>query len=162
MDTINVFSHGMSVFSKEDPVIYDTAELYLEKLKYPFWINKYIYNYFTNISVLIALCNKLGIKIIMGQAMMFEPDAGGIWTKCMNEEYWDSRYVEMVTDIDFDPKHFIGWPIVQRLGGTAIQDYGSELHKLENVMGEKDWHPNNNGHRIIANEYLKKYKEIYS
>ena len=162
MDTINVFSHGLSVFSKEDPVIYDTAELYLEKLKHPFWINKYIYNYFTNITVLMALCNKLGIKIIMGQAMMFEPDAGGIWTETMDAKYFDSRYVEMVADIDFNSKHFIGWPIMQRLGGTALQDYGSELHKKENVTGEKDWHPNDNGHRIMANEFLKKYKKIYS
>lgn len=165
METINVFSHGLAVFSKEDPVIYETAELYLDKLKgrgSEFWMNKYMYNYFTNISVLIALCNKLGIKIIMAQAMMFEPDAGGIWTESINHKYFDSRYVEMVADIDFNSKHFIGWPIMQRLGGTALQDYGSELHKKENVTGEKDWHPNENGHRIIANEFLKKYKEIYS
>ena len=164
METINVFSHGLAVFSKEDPVIYETAELYLDKLKgkgSEFWINKYMYNYFTNISVLMALCNKLGIKIIMAQAMMFEPDAGGIWTESMNSNYYDNRYIELVADIDFDPKHFIGWPIMQRLGGTALQDYGSELHKQENVTGKKDWHPNNNGHRIIANEFLKKYKEIY-
>ena len=165
METINVFSHGLAVFSKEDPVIYETAELYLDKLKgrgSEFWMNKYMYNYFTNISVLMTLCNKLGIKIIMAQAMMFEPDAGGIWTESINHEYFDKRYVELVADIDFNSKHFIGWPIMQRLGGTALQDYGSELHKIENVTGEKDWHPNNNGHRIIANEFLKKYKEIYS
>ena len=164
METINTFSHGLAVFSKEDPVIYETAELYLEKLKgrgSEFWINKYMYNYFTNISVLMSLCKKLGIKIIMGQAMMFEPDAGGDWSNQINTDFFDKRFGELITDIDFDPKHFIGWPIKQHLGGTALQDYGTELHEQENVVGKNDWHPNDKGHRIIANEFLKKYKEIY-
>ena len=93
--------------------------------------------------------------------MMFEPDAGGDWSNQINTNFFDRRFGELITDIAFDPKHFIGWPIKQHLGGTALQDYDTELHKQENVTAERDWHPNNNGHRIIANEFLKKYKEVY-
>jgi len=162
IDTVNVFAHGLSVFSKEDPIIYEVAEMFLEKLNSHFWLNKYIYNYFTNISVLIKLCNRLGIKIIMAQAMMFEPDAGGIWTDGVDSNYFFERYADIISDINFDPIHIIGWPIVKQFGGTALQDYDTELHKPENRVADKDWHPNEKGHRIIANEFLKKYKEIYS
>ena len=70
--------------------------------------------------------------------MMFEPDAGGIWTDQINSHYFDIRFGELITDIEFDTKHFIGWPIKQQIGGTALQDFGTELHKEENIMAKKD------------------------
>jgi lysophospholipase L1-like esterase len=35
------------------------------------------------------------------------------------------------------------------------------MSREENIMAKNDWHPNEKGHRIIANEFLKKYKEVY-
>ena len=98
----------------------------------------------------------------MAQAMKFEPGAGGGWSDLCDNKYLFDKFSEEVANIDINTKHFIAWPPVKALGGHPLQDNDQELFKLENRVSKRDWHPNAKGHRLIADEYLKKYKEIYS
>ena len=161
-DTISTFTHGCKDMGGQDPIIYDIAERLLDKLEEHFWLDKFIFNYFNNITILTQLCNRLGIKLIMAQAMKFEPGAGGGWSDLCDNKYFFAKFSEEVANIDINTKHFIAWPPVRALGGHPLQDNDQELFKLENRISKRDWHPNAKGHRIIADEYLKKYKEIYS
>jgi len=49
-------------------------------------------------------------------------------------------------------KNFIGWPIFQSYGGFSVDDILTD----EYLISEKDGHPNELGHKFIANLFLEK------
>ena len=171
-ETINVFVQAKMNESIEDlsrSPNYEIAESLMNKLKKErvpssskseaFWMDKFIFNYFSNISIVSKLCDKLGIKLLMAQAMPFEPT---VYDKDLcDTRYFFDRFIEYVIDTDINTQQFIGWPPILQLGGYALQDSNQPLHNEENRLSADDWHPNIEGHKIIADEYLKRYKEIY-
>jgi len=130
----------------------ETRKLFKKEVKIERWINKFIEDYFSYIEVINRLCKKYEVKILMGQGLSFESEGS---------EYFYQKFADAVVT-SFKPKYFIGWPIIPQLGGYALQDSDQELAKQENWVSDTDAHPNEKGHRIIANEFLKKYKEVYS
>jgi len=125
--------------------------LFKNEVKKAKWVEKFIFNYFSNIEIIDRLCKKYEVKILMGQGLSFESEGS---------EYFYQKFADAVVT-SFKPKYFIGWPIIPQLGGYALQDSDQELAKQENWVSDTDAHPNEKGHRIIANEFLKKYKEVY-
>jgi hypothetical protein len=124
------------------------------------WIDKFIEDYFSYIEVIDRLCKKYEVKLLMGQGLSLVSD----WQKdpwFTEESDFYKKFADAITSAS-KPKYFIGWPIIPPLGGYALQDNDQELAKQENWVSDTDAHPNEKGHRIIANEFLKKYKEIYS
>ena len=53
------------------------------------------------------------------------------------------------------PKNVIGWPFVQDFGGWNMAE------KLHDDMWADDYHPNEKGHFLIADEMLKGYEKMY-
>lgn len=150
-ETINVFAQA-----KKSPN-YEIAENLMNRVNKE--MDKFIFNYFSNISIVSKLCDKLGIKLLMAQAIPFEPT---VYDKDLcDTRYFFDRFIEYVIDTDINTQQFIGWPPILQLGGYALQDSNQPLHNEENRLSADDWHPNIEGHKIIADEYLKRYKEIY-
>ena len=78
-------------------------------------------------------------------------------------------YAKNIIDYDFydelDEPNFIGFPIMQNIGGYSLDDV---ILSLE--TGEKDYtyrvsssdsHPNTKGHKIFADNLYDRYKKIY-
>ena len=59
---------------------------------------------------------------------------------------------------------FIGWPIMNELGGYSIEDYlnKQDIYREKFRMSKTDSHPNAVGHKFIADFLYEKYKEIYN
>lgn len=59
---------------------------------------------------------------------------------------------------------FIGWPIMNELGGYSIEDYlnKQDIYREKFRMSKTDSHPNAVGHKFIADFLYDKYKEIYN
>jgi hypothetical protein len=155
--------------------IYDIAETFQKNLKrsddapndtdarpdiHTYWIDQFIKNYLRNITTLRTLCNKLGIKLIMAQAMEIESYQSQ-YKRLLDFQYFFKKFAKELACSYEDSENFIGWPILSELGGNALQQYGKDLWKEENRISKKDWHPNTKGHRIIADEIYNKYKELY-
>jgi len=139
----------------------DVSRIFLEKLDEHYWLDQYIMNYFLNITILRNLCNKLGIKLIMAQAMEIEP-YHTIYKDLLDVEYFFKQFTKQLAYTGENSENFIGWPILTELGGYALQEYGKDLYKPENRITDTDWHPNSKGHRVIADEIYNKYKKLYT
>ena len=61
-------------------------------------------------------------------------------------------------------KHFIGWPIMPEIGGYSIDDIFDKIDeaRLKFRISKKDTHPNDAGHKFMAQEIYNAYKKIYS
>ena len=59
---------------------------------------------------------------------------------------------------------FIGWPIMNELGGYSIEDYlnKQDIYREKFRISKSDNHPNAAGHKVIAEFLYDKYKEIYN
>ena len=59
---------------------------------------------------------------------------------------------------------FIGWPIMNELGGYSIDDYlnKQDPESIKLRISLDDCHPNAAGHKAIAEFLYDKYKEIYN
>ena len=55
-------------------------------------------------------------------------------------------------------KNFIGWPIIDNIGGWCLDDCLHIMHRLS----DEDTHPNEDGHKLIAEIFYDEYKKIYS
>ena len=164
-NTMNILVDGCCDAPSGDGVyqkwIYDVSKIFLEKLDDHYWLDQFIINYFLNITTLRNLCNKLGIKFIMAQAMAIEP-YHPINKDLLDTEYFFKQFTKQLACTGENLENFIGWPILRELGGYALQQYGSDIYKRENRISYKDWHPNSKGHRIIADEIYNKYKKLYT
>ena len=69
-------------------------------------------------------------------------------------------------------KNIIGWPFIPTINGyhfdsLRLKRHNNSPHPLypENgpdyKVSEKDWHPNEEGHKIIAKTFFEKYRELY-
>jgi len=63
------------------------------------------------------------------------------------------------TEVSRRKKHFIGWPIMKEIGGYSFDDIRHD--KEEYYISALDRHPNKLGQKMIANEFTKRYREIY-
>ena len=160
-NTINILVDGCRDAPTDDTINYDISKIFLEKLDDHYWLDRFIINYFLNITILRNLCNKLGIKLIMAQAMEIEP-YHAIYRDLLDTEYFFKQFTKQLACNSKNLENFIGWPILRELGGYALQQYGKDIYKPENRISDKDWHPNSKGHRIIADEIYNKYKKLYT
>jgi hypothetical protein len=64
---------------------------------------------------------------------------------------------------EIDEKKFIGWPIMQELGGYNVNNILDKLdpEQKELRISAEDSHPNAEGHKIIAQEIYNAYEKIY-
>jgi lysophospholipase L1-like esterase len=58
---------------------------------------------------------------------------------------------------------FIGWPIMQELGGYSVTNILDKLdpERTQLRISKEDIHPNAEGHKIIAQEIYNAYEKVY-
>ena len=73
----------------------------------------------------------------------------------------DNPYMEYVEE-NIGNK-FIGWPILREIGGYSMDDILNKHDptKLKLRISEKDSHPNEAGHKLMANLIYDEYQKIY-
>ena len=59
---------------------------------------------------------------------------------------------------------FVGWPIMHEIGGYNMDDIldKEDPERLKYRISEADTHPNDDGHKLIADFLYDKYREIYN
>ena len=58
----------------------------------------------------------------------------------------------------------MGWPIMHEIGGYNMDDIldKEDPERLKYRISEADTHPNDDGHKLIADFLYDKYREIYN
>ena len=64
---------------------------------------------------------------------------------------------------EIDEKKFIGWPILEQIGGYTINDMLDKIDPERNQLrvSAEDTHPNAEGHKIMAQEIYNAYEKVY-
>ena len=85
----------------------------------------------------------------------------------MNTSYTD--YVRKMNKnyLDLFDNNFIGWPLFPQFGGFTFAEklYQGILHghpdqKYELFISKTDLHPNAKGHKLFADYFIKKIKQL--
>ena len=79
-------------------------------------------------------------------------------------KYSELNYHILKLESYFDKEKFIGWPTVNTLGGYTYSDISDDRkYWIGDKYGsyENDRHPNEEGHKLIAEEFYKKVEELY-
>lgn len=133
----------------------------LKKPETIMWLlNKYLREVYT----LQKLCEKLNVNYIFAQG--FAPDELQSWRLLYPDLDWNQTLRLFIKHPDFykvNKKKFIGWPVFPELGGRTLTDGHPDFEPLpKNRMNPIDSHPNANGQHILADQYYKKYLELYT
>ena len=120
-----------------------------------YFINRSLRNYFN----LQTLCERYKIPYKQIQLLPFYRVE--VWHKWKSSTNWRVHAVYerelknthhfLFQNIFFDKideEKFIGWPVVEELGGFSIQD--KIIIKKKHAISEEDHHPNTEGQKVIA------------
>lgn len=134
--------------------------------------NKMVSNHYIKILSMIELCQYHNIKFVMKQGVTMFPH----WAFENLEKYHNaqisksqvSRYILkcksfQAIDKSILKNNIIGWPLYSPLGGESWDDtilYDNTLSERY-CISPNDGHPNALGQTLIADSFLKKYKELY-
>ncbi len=79
------------------------------------------------------------------------------FSKCVPSMFINSNMFNAIDD-----ETFIGWPLFSQFGGFIFHDIiKHKNHRREKYcMGEKDGHPNDAGHALMADMMYKRLKEV--
>lgn len=122
-------------------------------------------------STLIKLCEYHGIKLVMGQGLIYfdyfgiqnAVDRGNIPDKCsikFGEIFNVFTKNPFFGHLDKNQKHIIGWPFFKNIGGHSFDDLRDD--KEEYFISKLDRHPNKLGQELFAQEFIKRYDRLYS
>ena len=67
------------------------------------------------------------------------------------QAFVDSKYFNILDK----QTNIYGWPFYQELGGFAIDQIFKQDGPDQDILSDKDKHPNAHGHEVIANEYFE-------
>lgn len=104
---------------------------------------------FSRIYLLQKLCDSFGIKHVQGS----------LCGQFNSYKFSDLIFANIISSKSFtkvNKKHIIGWPFLIDMGGFEY-DHIDKVNHVSDI----DKHPNEKGHKEIAELYYKKYKEIY-
>ena len=136
----------------------------------PYFVQKF----YRNLFYLECICNRFNIPLIACQ-MIAPYDASSFKEKNINviRINFNSSIVKNSLSYLIEGKNFIGWPFIDDLGGFVIdQKYLSHVHsncddrigKMYKASSRKvkevfDSHPNQKGHKKLANVFIRKIDE---
>ena len=65
---------------------------------------------------------------------------------------------------EINPDQFIGWPILEQIGGYTVGDILNKIdpEQKELRISKDDTHPNAEGHKIMSQEIYNAYEKIYT
>ena len=76
---------------------------------------------------------------------------------------WMQTFLNSKIFDEIDEKKFIGWPIMQELGGYSVTNMLDKLdpERTQLRISKENSHPSGEGHKIIAQEIYNAYEKIY-
>ena len=79
------------------------------------------------------------------------------------KDIWIQTFLNSKIFDEIDEKKFIGWPIMQELGGYNVNDILNKLdpEQKELRVSYENNHPNAEGHKIMSQEIYDAYEKIY-
>jgi hypothetical protein len=80
-----------------------------------------------------------------------------------HKDIWIQTFLNSKIFDEIDEKKFIGWPIMQEIGGYNVNNILDKLDPERNQLriSAEDQHPNREGHKIIAQEIYNAYEKVY-
>ena len=89
----------------------------------------------------------------------------GVWTAFdWSHQQMAKTFINSKIFYEIDEDKFIGWPILQEIGGynvnTILNKFDPERNQLR--ISDEDRHPNDEGHKILAREIYDAYEKIYT
>lgn len=125
--------------------------------------------------IILDICKLYNIKIIMAQGVNIFPYHSideAIEQKCISAEIRCSNknILKNILSSQFFPyleknkKSIIGWPFKNVLGGYSIDYFlmDNDFETYTHRISDYDSHPNAEGQKIIAREFIKRYDELSS
>jgi len=121
----------------------------------------------TNYYSIQRFCESFNIPIIHAQGVACTPMDIKHEQWLMNTSYTD--YVRKMNKnyLDLFDNNFIGWPLFPQFGGFTFAEklYQGILHghpdqKYELFISKTDLHPNAKGHKLFADYFIKKIKQL--
>lgn len=120
------------------------------------------------------ICEKNNIKLVMGNGLIYFDyfaindmvNQGLLHKKCHIEF---TEVVKILTNNPFfaalekKKDHIIGWPLIYNLGGYTFDDLRYYKKSSEDYyISKTDRHPNKLGQEMFADQFIQKYKELYT
>jgi len=119
--------------------------------------------YMREIYTLQKLCDELNVKYIFGQG--FPAHEFSNWLEVNPDLDWYEIMKGFIAQPEFDTinkEKFMGWPCIPELGGytmtTGHPDFEPES---KNRINPIDNHPSAKGQHLLADQFYKKYLELY-
>jgi hypothetical protein len=80
-----------------------------------------------------------------------------------SKDIWLQSFLNSKIFDEIDEKKFIGWPIMQEIGGYTVGDILNKIdpEQKELRISAEDRHPNDEGHKIMAQEIYNAYEKNY-
>lgn len=114
-----------------------------------------------HVYTLQLLCETLNLKYIFAGAM--RPLQLPEWNNSLdnfNEERELKAFTKVDNFYDINKNNTIGWPFQTHLGGKSLTDH-PEFFPYGKNRAIPDSHPNANGQKIIAQQFIEHYEKIY-
>ena len=140
------------------------------------WISTF-YGFLYNFQNLQTICKEFDIRLVSWCGTSFlnlkfpDPQYRKMivqWYDAINDDNFNPRFfptfrIQRNEKKSIDEKDIIGWPFVTVLGGNCYSDITTgdiesrhaHLDRLAYRVSDKDWHPNADGHELIANVFLE-------
>ena len=106
-----------------------------------------------------------GCNPLIAPLFLYPENEEGIWKRFTKIR---KRAINIIIDSsiteEINEKKFIGWPIMQEIGGYSVDDILDNIdpERKQLRISEEDTHPNGEGHKVIAKEIYNEYKKIYT
>ena len=122
-------------------------------------VKRYIDTLMAKVIALEAFLKSLGINCIFSQGTDIVSGQDSMCLQWVEAQQITAEYIIEKSIIDnIDTNLWTNWPPATPLGN---QSYIQTMIDNGTVVSLYDAHPNEQGHQIIAEEYLKKYNELY-
>ena len=102
--------------------------------------------------IMSSLCGSIRLAKYNQIQRSFEREM--TWT----EIQWHIMYGRIKELYELDKDHYIGYPFMKGLHGWQFHD----IIKNEDMISDRDTHPNANGQELIARYYYEQYAKVYS
>ena len=81
-----------------------------------------------------------------------------------SDDRWINILINSKIFYEIDEDKFIGWPIIQEIGGYNVENILDKLdpERTQLRISVNNMHPNAEGHKIIAQEIYSAYEKIYT
>ena len=152
----NAFVSGDNKYKKIEPSAVELGRHIVEDNLWIRYMEKAVNDWLTHIFVIQNYCDSHNIKYIFAQA---------INPITFIKVGYNNKHMKQVIDYTINSplmnlineERFIRWPAFKAIGGNTLADL---TRNTEMAFGHKDSHPNDKGHKMIAEVYYDNYIRV--